>query len=113
MDHFVPWSFTLSNSMWNLLPIDSNINSSKSNNLPSVDFLKPFSKLQRKALTFWYNSNFDDKDKKNIMEDYLTIHDSVPELVNMSEDKFYDVFRKTISPMLQIAENSGFKIWQQ
>ena len=43
LDHFVPWSFVSHNLLWNLLPADSNINSSKSNNLPSLDkYLAPF-----------------------------------------------------------------------
>ena len=34
LDHFVPWSFVSHNLLWNLIPADSSINSSKSNNLP-------------------------------------------------------------------------------
>ena len=35
IDHFIPWSFVLHDEMWNLTPTFKNINSSKSDNLPS------------------------------------------------------------------------------
>ena len=110
LDHFVPWSFVSHNLLWNLIPADSSINSSKSNNLPSLDiYLKPFSHIQHDALKTLYEKNPND----NILEDYLIVYDSISDLVNLSESDFYDVYRKTFSPMVQTAENMGFKIWQQ
>ncbi|MBO7428759.1 MAG: HNH endonuclease [Paludibacteraceae bacterium] len=109
LDHFVPWSFVSHNLLWNLIPADSSINSSKSNNLPPLDiYLKPFSRLQQNALKVMYEKN----QNNAIFEDYLIVYDSVSDLVNLSETDFYDVFRKTFSPMVQIAENMGFKIWR-
>jgi hypothetical protein len=109
LDHFVPWSFVSHNLLWNLIPADSSINSSKSNNLPPLDiYLKPFSHIQQDALKTLYEKNQND----NILEDYLIVYDSVSELVRLSESDFYNVFRKTFSPMIQTAENMGFKIWQ-
>lgn len=109
LDHFVPWSFVSHNLLWNLIPADSSINSSKSNNLPPLDvYLQPFSNLQRNALKTMYEKN----QNNSIFEDYLIVYDSVSELVNLSETDFCDVFRKTFSPMVQIAENMGFKIWR-
>ncbi|MBR5374444.1 MAG: HNH endonuclease [Paludibacteraceae bacterium] len=109
LDHFVPWSFVSHNLLWNLIPADSSINSSKSNNIPPLDiYLKPFSRLQQNALKVMYEKN----QNNAIFEDYLIVYDSVSDLVNLSETDFYDVFRKTFSPMVQIAENMGFKIWR-
>lgn len=34
VDHFVPWSFVANDELWNLMPMESSLNSSKSNNLP-------------------------------------------------------------------------------
>jgi hypothetical protein len=109
LDHFVPWSFVSHNLLWNLIPADSSINSSKSNNLPPLDiYLKPFSAIHQNALKVLYEKN----PNNTIFEDYLIIFDSVSELTKLSETDFYNVFRKTFSPMVQIAENMGFKIWQ-
>ena len=109
LDHFVPWSYVSHNLLWNLIPADSSINSSKSDNLPPLDiYLRPFANVQRSALKTLYEKN----PNNNILEDYLIVYDSVPDLIKLSETDFYNVFRKTFSPMVQIAENMGFKIWQ-
>ena len=109
LDHFVPWSFVSHNLLWNLIPADSIINSSKSNNLPPLEiYLKPFAKVQHHALKKLYEKN----PSNNIFEDYLIVYDSIPDLANLSETDFYNVYRKTFSPMVQIAENMGFKIWK-
>lgn len=109
LDHFVPWSFVSHNLLWNLIPADSSVNSSKSNNLPPLDiYLKPYAKLHHEALKTLYPKN----PNNTIFEDYLTIYDSVLELTRMSDGDFCNVFRKTFTPMVQIAENMGFKIWQ-
>lgn len=108
LDHFIPWSFVSHNLLWNLLPADSSINSSKSNNLPPLKiYLKPYAKLHHDALKTLYQKNPNNK----IFEDYLTVYDSVPELIRLSDNDFCNVFQKTFSPMVQIAENMGFKYW--
>ncbi|MBO4804489.1 MAG: HNH endonuclease [Paludibacteraceae bacterium] len=109
LDHFVPWSFVSHNLLWNLIPADSSVNSSKSNHLPSLDlYLEPFADLQQKALKAMYEKN----QNNAIFEDYLIVYDSVSELIKLSEKDFYTVLKKTFSPMVQIAENMGFKMWQ-
>lgn len=110
LDHFVPWSFVSHNLLWNLLPADSSINSSKSNNLPPLEkYLKPFSTLQQGALKVLYRQN----PSNAVFEDYLTVYDSVSELVKLNATDFYNVFKKQFAPMVQIAENMGFKIWER
>ena len=43
MDHFIPWSFVMNDELWNLMPMDSSLNSSKSNRLPKWEpFFKEF-----------------------------------------------------------------------
>ena len=110
LDHFVPWSFVSHNLLWNLLPADASINSSKSNNLPPLEkYLKPFSTLQQGALKVLYRQN----PSNAVFEDYLTVYDSVSELVKLNATDFYNVFKKQFAPMVQIAENMGFKIWER
>jgi hypothetical protein len=108
LDHFIPWSYVSHNLIWNLLPADSSINSSKSNNLPLLEkYLYPFSKLHQQAIKLIYPQNPNNR----IFEDYLILHDSISDLMWLSEDDFIRVFQKTFSPMVQIAENMGFKYW--
>lgn len=108
LDHFVPWSFVSHNLIWNLLPIDSSINSSKSNNLPLLDvYLKPYALQHKKALSVLYPLKPNDK----MFEDYLSVFDSVPDLIRLSDNDFIRIFQKTFTPMVQIAENMGFSYW--
>jgi hypothetical protein len=109
LDHFVPWSFVSHNLLWNLLPANSSINSSKNNNLPSLEmYLRPFAQIHKKALQTIYPNNPNNK----LLEDYLILHNSISELVKLSDEDFFDIFHKTFSPMVQIAENMGFKYWK-
>ncbi len=109
LDHFVPWSFVSHNLLWNLLPVDASINSSKSNNLPVLgEYLQPFAIEHQKAIQTIYPQNPNNK----LLLDYLTLYDSIPELISLTENDFLNVFQKTFSPMVQIAENMGFKYWQ-
>lgn len=109
LDHFIPWSFVSHNLLWNLLPSDSSINSSKSNNLPQLDkYLRPFALMHQKAIQDIYPKNPNNK----LLEDYLTLHNSLSELILLSENDFVSVFQKTFSPLVQIAENMGFTYWQ-
>lgn len=74
LDHFIPWSFVSHDLLWNLLPINPNINSSKSDNLPPLEiFIKPFALEHQKALKTLYPKTPSNK----IFEDYLTLYHSV------------------------------------
>lgn len=109
LDHFIPWSFVSHDLLWNLLPADPSINSSKSNNLPLLDkYLVPFARAHQKAIQTIYSK----KPNNKLLEDYLMLHDSLSDLVMFSENDFLNVFRRTFNPMVQIAENMGFKYWQ-
>lgn len=110
LDHFIPWSFVSHNLLWNLLPSDSSINSSKSNRLPSLDrYLPSYAKLHHEAIQTIYEHTPNTK----ILEDYLTIYDSIPDLIGLDEASFYQVYYKTFSPMIQIAENMGYIYWDK
>ena len=108
LDHFIPWSFVVHDLLWNLLPANPSINSSKSNNLPSLEkFLPPMAILQHSALKFNYELNPSDK----LLEDYLVFRCSVQELVDASEDRFFELYKNEFTPMAQTATNMGFAPW--
>ncbi len=129
LDHFLPWSFVLHDEVWNLLPSFKNINSSKSNDLPSLQvYLKDYCNLQYNLFSFIKDYPHSDKtlkEMKKIMEDYLHImpsgnayHRSLKQVeeqnrawYQMSEDKFKDCLKGTIEPLYQIAYNQGYEIW--
>ena len=112
LDHFVPWSYTVHDFNWNILPVSKEINSRKSNNLPALDqYLENFVSLQNDFVRCIYNSNFELRNK--ILEHYcLLFNESSFSIFNMSKQSFGVILKKTILPMVQIAANMGFnKNW--
>ena len=110
LDHFIPWSFVSHDLLWNLVPADSSINSSKSNKLPDLDvYLPKMSDLHYRALHVVTELSRTPK----ILEDYLSLGYTPRELVNMSEEQFLHVFQRTFNPINQIAQNMGFEIWKK
>ena len=108
LDHFIPWSFVVHDLLWNLLPANPSINSSKSNNLPSLEkFLPPMAILQHSALKFNYELNPSDK----LLEDYLVFRCSVQELVDASEDRFFELYKNEFTPMAHTDTNMVFAPW--
>ncbi len=108
LDHFIPWSFVVHDMLWNLLPSDASINSSKSNCIPSLDkYLEPMTKIQHAALRENYASNPSDR----LFEDYLVFRCSIPELIDASDSYFFELFKNEFTPMAQTATNMGFAPW--
>ena len=52
LDHFIPWSFVVHDEIRNLIPIDPNFNSSKSNYLPPRSSINKFLNVQFKFYKF-------------------------------------------------------------
>lgn len=109
LDHFIPWSFVSHDLMWNLLPADASVNASKSNHIPDIErFLPDFAQRQQFAIRTIYERTPNNK----LLEDYLELGPSISELTQLSPTAFYKLYRKTISPIAQIAENMGFAKWK-
>ena len=108
LDHFVPWSYTVHDYNWNILPVSKEVNSRKSNNLPALDhYLEDFVSLQNDFFACIYNSNFDRKN--NILEHYsLLFNESSSNIYQMNRQTFGAKLNNTIRPMVQIAANMGF-----
>ena len=57
VDHFIPWSFVMNDELWNLMPMDSSLNSAKSNKLPKWDpFFERFAENQYLLYGFFMKS---------------------------------------------------------
>lgn len=109
LDHFIPWSFVSHDLLWNLIPADGSINSSKSDKLPDLtSYLPKLAKLQHDSLRIVVNGN---KNLK-ILEDYLSLGYTARELADMDDERFMDLFDKTFKPLNQIALNMGFETWK-
>ena len=109
LDHFIPWSFVSHDLLWNLIPSDGSINSSKSNKLPDMDlYLPKLAKMQQYAIQTVLKT---DKEPK-VMEDFVSLGYTPKELSEMSFERFREVYERTFNPMSQIALNMGFETWK-
>jgi hypothetical protein len=91
------------------LPVKKEVNSSKNDALPHVQYLSGFAKLQ---FDFFHLVSNMPKNHK-VLEDYsLLFNRSIAEIKLMPQYIFEEELRKVILPMIQIAANMGFsKDW--
>ena len=109
LDHFIPWSFVSHDLLWNLMPADSSINSSKSNKLPDLNlYLPKLAETHQAALRINLEKGKQDK----LLEDYLSLGFTPQEIVQMNQERLLDCFSQTFTPMNQIALNMGFESWK-
>jgi hypothetical protein len=101
VDHFVPYSFVSHDLIWNLIPINSNFNTSKSNKLPLVKkYFGSFYELQNDAIQVFGKSM-----PKNFKEEYLSVFPNFEENKQINYSQYKDV----ISPLITVAHNNGFE----
>lgn len=108
LDHFIPWSFVSHDLIWNLIPADGSINSSKNDKLPRLDlFLPKLALTHQRAIRIVLENGF----HGNILEDYLSLGCTPQEIIEMDQEHLYKCFHQTYSPLQQIALNMGFETW--
>jgi len=99
LDHFVPHAFVSHDLIWNLIPIEKQFNSSKSDKLPQLDkYFDKFFQLQKNAFEINRNRN----SKSKYMDEYQIVF---PSLDDFSQIKL----KETIQPLITIASNNGFE----
>lgn len=107
IDHFLPWSFVAHDQLWNLIPVSRSINSSKSNNLPSLHrYFGRFVDLQYKALSI-YHSHPGKTPWEKIIEPYMTDL-KIPGNNILDKDIFSHSLEAAITPLYNLARNQGF-----
>ena len=103
----MPWSFVVHNQLWNLIPTSKSVNSKKSDQLPSLNYLDAFVSAQHHALTT-SRAFF----KPKIWEDYASCFVAdlgLPEFsAVVDKQQLGDAYRSSLCPLLQLAELNGF-----
>lgn len=115
IDHFIPWSFVMNDELWNLMPMDSSLNSSKNNRLPKWD---PFFELfaDNQYLLYGYihekpgiRKLFDDCYRDNLHSIWAE-----RELYRKgnTKEEFYNILQKNMQPLYDSARRQGYEIWR-
>lgn len=111
IDHFIPWSFVSHNQLWNLAPIESSLNSKKSNKLPTGNLINHFCEQQFDFFNH-ISSNDSIKTPKKLLEDYSNIFKvQTKDIIHKEKQEFVKTLSAHINPLLQFASNSGFQNW--
>ncbi len=115
IDHFIPWSFVMNDELWNLMPMDSSLNSSKSNNLPKWEpFFDRFSDNQ---YVMYQMIGSDEELRKRYEGCYRDNLHSIwagQELYRPGNTKevFKTILETNMKPLYDSAKRQGYAEWQ-
>ncbi len=114
VDHFIPWSFVMNDELWNLGPMDSSRNSSKSNRLPKWDpFFERFAANQYLLYGFIHDKAGIHKLFEACYRDNLHSIWAGQELYRAgnSKEEFYSILQKNMQPVYDSARRQGYEVW--
>ena len=116
VDHFLPWSFVMNDELWNLMPMDSSLNSSKSNKLPKWDpFFKNFAQNQYLMYNLMHEKTGIYKLFEGCFRDNLHSIWAGQELYRKgnTQEEFYNILSKNMQPVYDSARRQGYEIWNE
>ena len=116
VDHFIPWSFVMNDELWNLMPMDSSLNSVKSNRLPKWDpFFKRFAANQFLLYGFIHEKPGIHKLFEACYRDNLHSIWAGQELYRKgnTQEEFYNILQKNMQPVYDSARRQGYEIWNR
>ena len=116
VDHFIPWSFVMNDELWNLMPMDPSLNSSKSNRLPQWDpFFRRFADNQFLMYGLIHEKDTIHKSFEDCYRDNLHSIWAGQELYRKgnSRDEFYGILQKNMQPLYDSARRQGYEIWNR
>ena len=114
VDHFIPWSFVMNDELWNLMPMDSSLNSAKSNRLPKWN---PFFEVFAGNQYLMYEMINERPDLHKRFEacyrDNLHSIWAGQELYRKgnSREVFYNILERNMMPVYDSARRQGYEIW--
>lgn len=114
VDHFIPWSYVANDELWNLIPMESSLNSSKNNKLPNWEkYFQSFASMQYLLYQMIYSTDclwtqFTKCQRDNLLaiwaneELYIQGH---------TEQEFVSILEQHMKPIYDAAKIQGYGIW--
>ena len=115
VDHFVPFSFVMNDELWNLMPMDSSLNSVKSNNLPVWDkFFNRFAYNQYIMYGYIHSKSEIWNLYEKCYKDNLYSVWAIQELYRKgnSKEEFCNILSKNMRPVYDSALRQGYSLWK-
>ena len=116
VDHFIPWSFVMNDELWNLMPMDSSLNSSKNNRLPKWDrYFKKFAENQFLLYGYIHELPGIHKLFEACYRDNLHSIWAGQELYRKgnSKEEFFGILEKNMQPVYDSAKRQGYEVWNR
>lgn len=108
IDHFLPWSFVAHDQLWNLIPADQCINSSKGDKLPPIEkYLPKLAEEHRNAIRAYLSTG----KETTAIDDFTALGYTPRELFSLNKERFLAAYQQTFTPLFQIARNMGYGVW--
>lgn len=114
VDHFIPWSFVMNDELWNLMPMDSSLNSEKSNKLPCWEpFFERFAGNQYAMYGLIHRMDGIHKLYEACYRDNLHSIWANRELYRKgnSKEEFFHILEKNMRPVYDSARRQGYEMW--
>lgn len=114
IDHFVPWSYIANDEIWNLMPVDASLNSSKRDKLPDWNkYFRGFAQNQFVLNETVYRCPEIRKIFGCCRRDNLNALWSVEELYlkGIEEERFIRVLGNRLRPIYDAARTQGYSVW--
>lgn len=114
IDHFIPWSFVMNDELWNLIPMDSSLNSSKNNRLPHWTFFNKFADNQYEMYRLMWDDEFVRSRFEKCYRDNIHSIWAETELFKPGNSKkeFVNILQKNMQPVYDSARRQGYEIWK-
>lgn len=107
LDHYLPWTFVVHDQLWNLVPTVADVNSSKSNRLPSPDYFEDFVIFQHRGLVIAHKA-ISRKEFDKLTEDYLTDLHLPSSDALLDYQRHAEAYDRHLPPLIALAINQGF-----
>lgn len=114
IDHFVPWSFITNDEMWNLMPVNPSLNSSKRDRLPDWNtYFSGFAQNQFVLNQMIYKYERLAHMFRECQRDNLNSLWSMEELYikGIDENQFIRVLESRLKPIYDSARTQGYGVW--
>lgn len=115
VDHFIPWSFVMNDELWNLMPVDSSLNSAKNNRLPGwEEFFGRFAGNQFLMYRLIHEKEGIRKRYEACWRDNLHSIWASRELYRNgnSKEEFWGILERNMRPVYDSARRQGYEIWE-
>lgn len=116
LDHFVPWTFVVHDQLWNLVPVDKSLNSSKGNRLPPASTLDRLVSAHARALVA-ARPTYEGREWSTVVEPYIADLGVSKAALDAPDDPqaiFHALkphYAQTLLPLLDLAKTRGFEAW--